>query len=290
VGSLRYRLFFYLPIVLCFCSPAFAQDLSVAGANSYIGRHDWNGLIAYATKWTRENPQDPLAWYYLGNAYGIGLSRPQNALPAFEQAARLKPQWPELWTALGHVHAQLGQYRDSADAFARAAQQNPRRMIYWFNLAAAYTDEGQWALAKQALDNGERSASTTATWPEWFDLGNGYLALKQFQDAAAAYERSLRMHPDYAVTWNNLGVALEQGGNVSGALAQYRHAAAMGDPLGRQNRDRLQNAMQQAEQQPARRGFNGMAYVQGLRAGQAQSYMASHPEATFSQAMGATSH
>jgi tetratricopeptide (TPR) repeat protein len=287
---MRARVGLFLSAYLLFAAIAFAATYSIGGANAYVARKDWNGLAAYCNGWTRANPQDPMAWYYLGNTYGIGLNRPASALPAFQTAAKLRPQWPEVWDALGHVYAQLGRYSESAAAYARAASQRPSRIQYWYNLASAYSDAKQWELARQALLNGRNNAGA-APWSDWYNLGNGFLALRQYSDAAFSYQHCLRLNPGYGSGWNNLGVALQNGGNADGALRAYREASRLGDPLGKQNLAGLENAMRQAQSRSTgRSGPNPAGAFAAMRDFQARSYVANHPEATYGQALGATSH
>jgi tetratricopeptide (TPR) repeat protein len=101
---------------------------SMAGANVYVQRKDWNGLLAYSQAWTQARPGDPDAWYDLGTSYGIGLNQPQNALPAFQRAAQLRTQWPQVCNAQGVVLAQLKRYREAAESFVHATEQAPNRL------------------------------------------------------------------------------------------------------------------------------------------------------------------
>jgi len=71
---------------------ALAQTgYSVEGANRYVRAKDWNGLGQYATAWTKAEPNNPTAWYNLGNNYAMGVQQPDAAIPAFQQVVRLDP-------------------------------------------------------------------------------------------------------------------------------------------------------------------------------------------------------
>lgn len=105
--------------------------------------------------WTQAEPNNPMGWYYMAQTLGAEMNQPQNALPTFQRAASLKSPWPEVWNALGHVYAQLERYNESADAFRKATEQNPRRMSYWTNLAGAYSDSNKWDAARKVLMDGQ---------------------------------------------------------------------------------------------------------------------------------------
>src|SRR5262245_53658125 len=67
-------------------SSAVAQTgYSVEGANRFVNAKDWNGLARYATAWTKAEPNNAVAWYYLGNSYATGLKQPEAAIPAFQK-------------------------------------------------------------------------------------------------------------------------------------------------------------------------------------------------------------
>jgi hypothetical protein len=72
---------------------AIAGTYSVTGANAYVGRQDWNGLVRYSSAWAEAEPRAAMPWYFLGNTYGIGLHQPAQAVRAFEKAVALQPHW-----------------------------------------------------------------------------------------------------------------------------------------------------------------------------------------------------
>ena len=223
-------------------------SFTIETANGFVSVRDWNGLLRYATAWTRAKPNDPMGWFYVGNTYGMGLNRPDQALPAFQRAVALKATWPEAWNALGHVEVQLQHYDDAAKAFTRAVQQAPTRPNYWNNLAAAYSYANRISLAVQALENEQRATASIATFADWYNLGNGFLTMQEFRPAANAYRQAIRLNPQYGPAWNNVGALEGVLGNTAAALEDYRRAAALGDDLGTSNYARLQAAVTAARE------------------------------------------
>ena len=223
-------------------SPVPASGFSVPAANAYVKRKDFDGLLAYSKAWTQAEPSSSTAWFYLGNTYGT-LNQPQNALPVFQKASQLKAPWPAVWNALGCVHAQLKQFGEATEAFRHATEQNSKKMTYWNNLAAAYTETGDFGLAQKALDAGRSAAADSATWKDWYVLGNAYSRLKMLKVAVQSYQRSVQMNRRFGPAWNNLGVALQESGNTGSALNAYQRAVAFGEPMGKANLADLQNAM-----------------------------------------------
>jgi predicted Zn-dependent protease len=210
---------------------ALAQDeYSLAGANPYVARKDWSGLLAYTQAWTRANPSDPMAWYYMGQTYGYGFNQPAQAVTAFRRAVALREQWPEAWHALGFSYVQARHYNEGINAVRRAISQAPDRPNYWSTLAQAYAAQGDWSGTLQILHE-EQQHMNQATSYDWFNLGNSYENLGRRQEAIAAYNQSLHMNQNYGPAWNNLGVAEQLVGNDTEAMADYKRAGQLGNAM-----------------------------------------------------------
>jgi tetratricopeptide (TPR) repeat protein len=229
-------------------SAALAGSYSVSGADGYVHKKDWNGLLGYSKAWTQAEPDNPSGWFYLGKTYAAVLNQPQDAVRPLQRAVALKPAWSEAWNVLGQTYLNLGRNKEAIEATRRAADQSPWDMGYWNRLAVVYSDVNKPGAAVKSLDDGERAAGPYATAYEWYVLGNGFKQLRQYPKAIHAYKQCLGMNSRLAEGWNNLGVAEQQVGNVKGALSDYQRAASLGDEAGRSNYTDLKNAIEQEEQ------------------------------------------
>jgi len=72
---------------------------------------DWNGLRQVAEQWSRDDPRDADAWYFLARAHAK-LNRPDEAVPAFQRAVFLNPEFGRAWLELGLLYARLGRTDD----------------------------------------------------------------------------------------------------------------------------------------------------------------------------------
>jgi len=135
-----------LAIIVAFCAGViYAQEFSVAGANAYRSRQDWNGLLQYCQRWTRSQPNEAMGWYYLGSTYGLGFKQPANAVAPFQKAVELKPDWALVWNALGFTYMDLKRYDDAAGAFRKCVEFEPSKANYWNSLASAYSPASRTA-------------------------------------------------------------------------------------------------------------------------------------------------
>jgi hypothetical protein len=72
---------------------------------------DWDGLRRIAEQWSRDDPKDADAWYFLARAQAK-LNRAQEAVPAFQRAIYLNPEFARAWLELGLLYARLGRTDD----------------------------------------------------------------------------------------------------------------------------------------------------------------------------------
>jgi hypothetical protein len=114
--------------------------------------------------------------------------------------------------------------------------------------------ERPYVSAAAALERVDPAAASRAyetalsRWPEslvaLLGLGNARYALRNLPDAADAYRRATRMHPEAADAWNNLAQTLFEIGARDEALAAARHAVAIGEPRRATYRQTLEHILQ----------------------------------------------
>jgi cytochrome c-type biogenesis protein CcmH/NrfG len=71
-------------------------------------------------------PSHPLAWYYLGFAYEE-FSRYQQAVEAYREALRLKPDFSSARYAIGRVYVRSGDRNAALKAEKELRPYNPKR-------------------------------------------------------------------------------------------------------------------------------------------------------------------
>jgi tetratricopeptide (TPR) repeat protein len=178
----------------------------------------------------RLNPQDPeAAAYAYGNlsyAYVRLLQLPE-ALDAARRAVSAKPDSAIMYANLGYVQSELGQYQE---ALASAQQSlrlkgKPREVgqaFYVLGYALAKLNQRPKALEafRQSIENYSQVAHPDAD--DTFYMGNSYMQLGQDQLAAAAFQRAIRMRPNFSLPRYSLGLLYYAAGNQKGALDQYQ--------------------------------------------------------------------
>src|SRR5579871_778863 len=114
-----------------------------------------------------------------------------------DQAA-LRPQAHDAWQALLNV---IPEHQEAAARLGRMA---------W--------EDGDQATAVALL---ERAAAGEAPAAVWFDLGLARQDLRDHHGAAAAYHKAFELKPDHAEAALNLGICLQESGNLDAAMEAY---------------------------------------------------------------------
>lgn len=90
---------------------ATVQQLKDAG--------NWNVLVLYASKWTRDDPDNAVAWKELSIGYA-NLRQFNDSVVAATRAAELSPVEALLWRNVGHLNVALERLPEAETAFDRA--------------------------------------------------------------------------------------------------------------------------------------------------------------------------
>jgi tetratricopeptide (TPR) repeat protein len=180
-----------------------SQGAWLARAAELEGKEDWPGLRDWFLAWTKSEPRNEDAWYSLGEAY-FRLQRYTDAIEAYRQALRIKPDFADVWNDLGNAYDDLQRYSDAIEAYRQALRINPD-LAAWYNLGLTYYSLQRYSDAIEAYRQALRINPDYAD--AWNNLGNAYSDLQRYSDAIEAYRQALRINPDHADAWNNLGAA-----------------------------------------------------------------------------------
>ncbi|MDQ6707638.1 MAG: tetratricopeptide repeat protein [Acidobacteriota bacterium] len=159
----------------------------------------------------------------------IELERHQFAQAAedSQRMAKIAPEDPWNWGALGDALMELGQYEKAAGAYQKMVSIRPDLSSY--NRAAYYRfiagdAAGAIDVMKRAIAAGAPSGENTA----WclVDLGNLYFKTGRLEEAAQAYAAALRVFPGYHPAFGALGRVQAAQGKNKDAIKSYKRAQA----------------------------------------------------------------
>jgi tetratricopeptide (TPR) repeat protein len=179
------------------------------------------------------DPDAPYACYLRAKAYSAEGDA-KNAARLLEQAVALRPAYAEAWSDLGQARKLLLDQEGSLAAQKHAVELNPSDAVAQYRLGAEYLRGEQPGPALVHLQAAYRLRPDDQS-----TLNSLQGALRQAGRAEEANEirrklSELLREKDHqnqnqlkAVKLNNQGAELQKAGNVEGALAKYREAAAL---------------------------------------------------------------
>jgi FkbM family methyltransferase len=150
------------------------------------------------------------------------LGKLDEAVAAYRQAIGIKADYAEAHSNLGIALKAQGKLDEAVAAQRRAIGIKPDSAEVHSNLGDALKELGKLdeavAACRRAISIKPDSAEARC------GLGNGLNELGKLEEAVAAYRQAIRIKPDYAEAHYNLGNALSDQGKLDQAVAAYRQA------------------------------------------------------------------
>nr|WP_237182534.1 tetratricopeptide repeat protein [Roseomonas marmotae] len=186
-------------------------------------QEDYAGAVAAIRRAVALRPE---AEYYRNLGMALrAAGRLEEALAAYGQAARLRPESPETQFNLGNLLAAMDRPAEAAEAFRAALRLRPDHAAGWQNLGAALLATGQNAAATESLRTALRQQpGQPATL---YNLGLALERLARWPEAAAAFRATQEAGGARLETALHLGLCLQEMQDWSGAEAAMRQAVAL---------------------------------------------------------------
>ncbi len=128
------------------------------------------------------------------------------AKAAIDRAFELNPELPEASFAMGqYYYATLLDYDKSFEYFKKYIETQPSAAIGYEWIAYVQRRRGQWELA--ARNFGRAVELDPVGWNSWFVLGEHYLWMRQYDDAARCLRRSVDQQPEVGARYASLACA-----------------------------------------------------------------------------------
>jgi tetratricopeptide (TPR) repeat protein len=177
-----------------------------------------------AAEWARRAvAQDPKPQYLFTLGSVLRQQKQlEEALAAFEHAARLKPEAVDIWRAVANVMVDLNRTDRAAAAFQYVVKLNPRDRDAAHNAGSLLQRSGRAAEALPYLQMSDELQANHAPTLQMRALA--FHDLERSEEALADIERAHRLEPASAEICNNAGVFLHRLGRNEEALAWFDRA------------------------------------------------------------------
>jgi len=126
----------------------------------------------------------------------------------------------EYWVNLGYYYGVAGLYKDAIEAFKQAIRIKPDYADAHYNLGVAYGGLGMYKEEIKAYKQAIRIKPDHAG--AHYNLGVAYVGLGMYKEAVEAYKQAIRIKPDHAEAHNNLGLSYLFLNDRGSALGEYK--------------------------------------------------------------------
>jgi Flp pilus assembly protein TadD len=199
------------------------NDVCNVAADLTLGLEDYPKAIASHLEVVRSQPNNALAHYHLGFAYGM-VGRVNEELTEYRTASRLGLRNWDLFLNLGLAYLGQREIPPATEALETAARLGPEHSEAHYNLALAYESERRPAEALREIAASRRLA------PDDWDAANlNAIICVENGDSACAqgiWSQLVRLAPGYAPAGKNLSI-LNQ--SVAVAKRSRLNASAQND-------------------------------------------------------------
>jgi eukaryotic-like serine/threonine-protein kinase len=162
------------------------------------------------------NPRDPDVLSGTASVYEH-MGRTADAEAEYKKAIALRPDYWDSYNSLGGFYDRQQEYPEAVAQYKKVIELTPDNAAAYSNLGAEYMSIGDAAsnqLAESAL---KKSIEIAPTYAGYANLGDFYLGLARYDDAAKATRQALALNDkDYRV-WCNLLIAERNRNNDAGA-------------------------------------------------------------------------
>jgi tetratricopeptide (TPR) repeat protein len=161
------------------------------------------------------------AYRNMGDAY-LRIRKYKEAIEALEKVLSLARPEDVIYEAIGHCYHRMKNFAQARFHYKKAVHLNPEDSKLFQKIAATYMQEGQWS---QAIKQLEHALSIHKNSNEFaILLGECYLNLKKFNEAAIWFGKVVKNKPKQIAGWEYLIKCLVLAKQLDIALTQSEFA------------------------------------------------------------------
>ena len=196
----------------------------VSAAQLEAAEHNFRQALA-------EDPEFVLAYAGLCQRYTMGYDQSRDAAlvaqaeSACDAALKRDESLREVSAALGHLYLVSGRNTQAEALYRRAVHSDPGDADGYIGLGEALEGQQRSADAERALRQAIDSEPTY--WGAQNALGNFLFRHGRTAQAALVYGRVTELIPASPLAFNNLGAALEMGGDFHGAASAFERSLSL---------------------------------------------------------------
>ncbi|MGD0303236.1 MAG: tetratricopeptide repeat protein [Candidatus Acidiferrales bacterium] len=169
-------------------------------------------------------PNSDEVYWRLGNVYLSKGDMPR-AIEAFQKAIQLNPYYWVNENSLGSAYFNAGDYDKALEAFKQVATLEPDVNAGYANSGNVLIQQGKYSEAVPYL---QKALQIEPDAGAYSNIGTAYFYLKQYAEAAQAFEKAVALNANDTQLTVNLGDAYRALGQTDKAHAAYQQAITAG--------------------------------------------------------------
>jgi Flp pilus assembly protein TadD len=218
-----------LLVTLLLASLAAAGQASMERARDLLAKGRLQEAAVVLHEVVAANPRNVEARILLGTTFSLQGKRSES-IEQLTEAVRLQPDSAKAYNTLGMVLSRFVEMKAAREAFEKALQLDPNLAEARVNLALVLAQAGEFRRAGENLDRAvQLQGDTRAAAYSHYLRGKIWLAQKERAKAISQLEIAVKLRPDYAQAWSDLGGVRRLEGDSKGAQQALERAVAL-DP------------------------------------------------------------
>lgn len=201
---------------------AAAESLYSQGLR-ILSRDDYKAALPYFESAVEIDPNYAEAWYQAGFCYGM-LGKHKESLIASKQAAKLRPEWIETHINIGASSFAIGEYKQAVDAYNKAIKIDSYSPDLYYSLGLSLEKLGR---TDEEILAYKRAVALKPDFVGAFEkMGLAYFKQKRYSEAASAFE-SLKTYKSDAKSYNYLGESYLELGKTEESIEVFNNAVSL---------------------------------------------------------------
>ena len=204
--------------------PAMAEQDAVAAARELLAKGSAERAVEMLRPVVADEPDNADARILLGTALALEGVRAES-IAQLHEAIQLRPESAAAYNSLGMALSRFLETSAAREAFEKAIRLDPNLASAHVNLSTILAQSGESALATQHLDRAIQIESDTPLAARAYYLrAEIHRERNELEASRADLEQAVRLRPDFATAWSELGVVRRVLAEETGALQAFEQA------------------------------------------------------------------
>ena len=148
-----------------------------------------------------------------------------NAIPLYNEAIKLNPQYEEAYINRGNCYRYLKNYDAAIADYSKAINLNPNEAAYYSNRGNSYYKIQKYTQAM--ADFNKAIELNPKFWRTYYNRGLLYYDLEKYKEAIADYTKLIKIKSNYVLAYDNRGVAYYKMNDYNAAAADFTKAISL---------------------------------------------------------------